>query len=55
MLPLVFAFVAFLFWWAPWRLRTIRERIPQEPAAVAGRITAIAIGTTTAHVTRPSR
>jgi hypothetical protein len=44
MLPLVFAFVAFLFWWAPWRLRTIRERIPQEPAAVAGLITAMLLG-----------
>ncbi len=44
MLPLVFAFVAFLFWWAPWRLRTIRERIPQEPAAVAGLITAMVLG-----------
>lgn len=44
MLPLVFAFVAFLFWWAPWRLRTIRERIPQERAAVAGLITAMVLG-----------
>ena len=44
MLPLVFAFVAFLFWRAPWRLRTIRERIPQERAAVAGLITAMVLG-----------
>ena len=35
-LPLVFASIAFLIWWAPWRLRTIAERIPQERAAVGG-------------------
>ncbi len=44
MLPLVFAFIAYLFWQAPWRLRTIRERIPQERAAVAGLITAMVLG-----------
>jgi hypothetical protein len=44
MLPLVFAFVAFLFWWAPWRLRTISERVPQERAAVGGLITAMVLG-----------
>jgi hypothetical protein len=44
MLPLVFAFVAFLFWKAPWRLHTIRERIPQERAALAGLITAMVLG-----------
>lgn len=44
MLPLVFAFIAFLMWRAPWRLRTIRERIPQERAAVAGLITAMVLG-----------
>ncbi len=44
MLPLVFAFVAYLFWQAPWRLHTIRERIPQERAAVAGLITAMVLG-----------
>jgi hypothetical protein len=44
MLPVVFAAIAFVFWWAPWRLRTIRERIPQEPAALAGLITALVLG-----------
>ncbi len=44
MLPLVFAFVALMFWRAPWRLRTIAERIPQERAAVAGLITAMLLG-----------
>ena len=44
MLPVVFAFVAFVFWRAPWRLRTIAERIPQERAAVAGLITAMLLG-----------
>jgi hypothetical protein len=44
MLPLVFAFVAFLIWWAPWRLRTIAERIPQERAAVGGLLTAMVLG-----------
>jgi hypothetical protein len=44
MLPLVFAFVAFLFWWAPWRLRTISNRVPQERAAVGGLITAMVLG-----------
>lgn len=44
MLPVVFAAVAFVFWWAPWRLRTIRERIPQVPAALAGLITALVLG-----------
>lgn len=44
MLPLVIAFVAFLFWWAPWRLASIRERIPQQQAALAGLITAMVLG-----------
>ncbi len=44
MLPLVVAFVAFLFWWAPWRLATIRERIPQQQAAIGGLITAMVLG-----------
>ncbi len=44
MLPLVFAFVAFLFWWAPWRLATVRERIPQQQAALGGLITAMVLG-----------
>ncbi|CAN5459575.1 hypothetical protein BH10ACT3_BH10ACT3_01380 [soil metagenome] len=44
MLPVVFVFIAFLFWKAPWRLRTIAERIPQERAAVAGLITAMLLG-----------
>ena len=44
MLPVVFAFIAYLFWKAPWRLRTIAERIPQERAAVAGLITAMVLG-----------
>ena len=44
MLPLVFAAVAFVFWWAPWRLRTIAERIPEERAAVAGLIVAMVLG-----------
>ena len=44
MLPVVFVFIAFLFWRAPWRLRTIAERIPQERAAVAGLITAMLLG-----------
>ncbi len=44
MLPLVIAFIAFLFWWAPWRLATIRERIPQQQAALAGLITAMVLG-----------
>lgn len=44
MLPLVFAAVAFVIWWAPWRIRTIAERIPEERAAVAGLITAMVLG-----------
>lgn len=44
MLPLVFAFVAYLFWRAPWRLRTIQQTIPQERAALAGLITAMVLG-----------
>ncbi len=44
MVPVVFIFVAFLFWKAPWRLRTIAQRIPQERAAVAGLITAMVLG-----------
>jgi len=44
MLPLVFAFIAYVFWRAPWRLRTIAERIPEERAAVAGLITAMVLG-----------
>lgn len=44
MLPVVFVFIAYLFWRAPWRLRTIAERIPQERAAVAGLITAMLLG-----------
>jgi len=44
MLPVVFIAIGFLFWRAPWRLRTIAERIPQERAAVAGLITAMVLG-----------
>jgi hypothetical protein len=44
MLPVVFAAVAFVIWWAPWRIRTIAERIPEERAAVAGLITAMVLG-----------
>jgi hypothetical protein len=44
MLPLVFAFIAYVFWRAPWRLRTIAERIPEERAAVAGLLTAMVLG-----------
>ncbi len=44
MVPLVFAFIAFMIWWAPWRLRSIGERIPEERAAVAGLITAMVLG-----------
>ncbi|MEX0768929.1 MAG: hypothetical protein WD029_10700 [Microthrixaceae bacterium] len=44
MLPVVFAFIAYLFWKAPWRLRKIAERIPQERAAVAGLLTAMVLG-----------
>lgn len=44
MLPLVFAAVAFVFWWAPWRLRTVARRIPEERAAVAGLIVAMVLG-----------
>jgi hypothetical protein len=44
MLPVVFAFVAYLFWRAPWRLHTIQETIPQERAALAGLITAMVLG-----------
>jgi hypothetical protein len=44
MLPVVFAFVAYLFWAAPWRHHTIQETIPQERAALAGLITAMVLG-----------
>lgn len=44
MLPVVFAAVAFVIWWAPWRMRTIAERIPEERAAVAGLMTAMVLG-----------
>lgn len=44
MLPLVFAAVAFVMWWAPWRIRTIARRVPEERAALAGLITAMVLG-----------
>jgi hypothetical protein len=44
MLPAVFAFVAYLIWWAPWRLRSIEARIPEQRAAVAGLLTAMVLG-----------
>lgn len=44
MLPVVFAFVGFLIWKAPWRLRSIAERVPEERAAVAGLLTAMLLG-----------
>ncbi|MEZ5238130.1 MAG: hypothetical protein R2716_04040 [Microthrixaceae bacterium] len=44
MLPLVFAAVAIVIWWAPWRLRRIAERIPEERAAVAGLVVAMVLG-----------
>lgn len=44
MLPLVFAFVGLMFWWAPWRLRQIERRIPEERAALAGLLTAMVLG-----------
>ncbi|MHB1139604.1 MAG: hypothetical protein ACYC2O_11650, partial [Microthrixaceae bacterium] len=44
MLPVVFVFIAFVFWKSPWRLRTIAQRIPEERAAVAGLITAMLLG-----------
>ncbi|HTO00245.1 MAG TPA: hypothetical protein VL068_06180 [Microthrixaceae bacterium] len=44
MLPLVFAFIGYIFWKAPWRLQTIAERIPQERAAVAGLSCAMVLG-----------
>ena len=44
MLPLVFAFVALMFWWAPWRLRRIERHIPEERAALAGLLTAMVLG-----------
>lgn len=44
MLPVVFAFVAYLFWRAPWRLHVIQETIPQERAVLAGLITAMVLG-----------
>lgn len=44
MLPLVFAFIGFIFWKAPWRLQTIAERIPQERAAVVGLSLAMVLG-----------
>lgn len=44
MLPLVFLFVAFVFWRAPWRLRTISDQIPQERTAVIGLSVAMFLG-----------
>lgn len=44
MLPVVFAFVGYLFWRAPWRLVRIQEVIPQERAALAGLIVAATLG-----------
>lgn len=44
MLPVVFASVAFLIWWAPWRLKSIEQRIPEQRAAVAGLLTAMVLG-----------
>lgn len=44
MLPLVFLAVAFVFWRAPWRLRTISDRIPQERTAVIGLCVAMFLG-----------
>ncbi len=44
MLPAVFLFIGFLFWKAPWRLKTIEEEIPEERAAVGGLITAMVLG-----------
>ena len=44
MVPVVFAFVGLMFWWAPWRLRQIERRIPEERAALAGLLTAMVLG-----------
>ncbi|MCO5319225.1 MAG: hypothetical protein M9942_12395 [Microthrixaceae bacterium] len=44
MLPVVFAAVAFVMYWAPWRIRTISERIPEERAALAGLVVAMVLG-----------
>jgi hypothetical protein len=44
MLPVVFAFVGYLFWRAPWRLERIHQAIPEERAALAGLITAGVLG-----------
>lgn len=44
MLPLVFASVMVVFWRSPWRLQTIRRRVPEERAAVAGLLTAMVLG-----------
>lgn len=44
MLPVVFAFIALIFWRAPSRMRTISDEIPQERAAVVGLGMALVLG-----------
>ncbi len=44
MLPLVFAFIGYVFWKAPWRLQTIAEKIPQQRAAAVGLSFAMVLG-----------
>ncbi len=44
MVPLVFIAVTFVIWWAPWRIRSIAERIPEERAAVGGLTVAMVLG-----------
>jgi len=44
MLPVVFGFILYLVWRAPWRLQRIHELLPGERAARAGFIVAAALG-----------
>lgn len=44
MVPLVFIVIGLLMWRAPWRLRTIEERIPEQRAIIAGLLTAMVLG-----------
>lgn len=44
MLPVVFAFVGYLFWRAPGALRRVHESVPTERAALAGLLVAMFLG-----------
>jgi len=42
--PVVFSFVAWVFWKAPWRLRALQEAVPEQRAAISGLLVAMVLG-----------